>query len=116
MFLRDGRLVVITGEAPKNGELAVFSVDAILELRNKPGILTGAPELDLDNGVTAGRVPISDKEWAKVNRWAGRGDYITLELAGKGSRQRFKWSFVRAATMNQQYLSVTDTGLKTRRI
>lgn len=105
MRLSGGRLLVITGEAVRDGFLAVYSVGAIVDLLNTDRNLSGNPVIDLDNGVEAGKVPISDKDWARVQRWKDRGDYITLTQIGQGSGRRYRWDYIPDRTVYGHYLT-----------
>lgn len=108
MQLSGGRLLVITGEAVRDGFLAVYSVGAIIDLLGTTKNLTGNPVLDLDNGINAGKVSISDKDWARVLRWKERGDYITLAQIGQGSGRRYRWDYIPARTVYDHYLTETQ--------
>lgn len=89
--LRDGRIPVLIGDTRfPDGTVAVFALGAVLQVIDNRHA-TGDPDKDMQNGLTFGRVEISEKDFKKVLERDRRGDYITLHRTRSG---KVRWGFV----------------------
>jgi len=104
MYLKNGRIIVLVGQEPRGGQLPVFVLQAVLDLREpEHGVeLTGVLANDLMNGVTAGLVPCSDEQWERITRWSNRGDFITLT-------DKYRFGFItQEEAMRNGYITTDD--------